>query len=104
MTRTKLGLHRPQRFRDRLEPHRPRAFHQNRVAGPDELVELAQRLVDVRRPARRNPRGSVDVAPWKLSDGEKPIDLELFCSLTDLAVVRGSRPAELGHVAENRNA
>src|SRR5262249_35317591 len=102
-TRTTLGLHRRQRFRYRLEPHRPRTLDQDGVARTDELVELAQRLVDVRRPARRDARSSVDVPSGKLSDGKQLVDLELLGRLADLAVVRRRRPAELRHVTENRN-
>src|SRR4029077_8331543 len=49
-TRTKVGLHRRQRYRYRLESQRPRTFHNHGVAGPDELVEVPQGLVDVRSP------------------------------------------------------
>src|SRR5437660_2221311 len=103
-TRTKLGLHRRQCFRYRLEPHRPRTFHEHGVAGPDELVELTQGLVDVRSPARGNPRGSVDVAACELSHGKELIDLELRSRLADLPVVRRGRAAELSHVPQNRDA
>src|SRR5207247_3817734 len=99
-TRTKLGLHRRQRFRYRLESHRPRTFHEHGVPGPDELVELPQGFVDVRSPARRNTGGSVDVAACELSHGKQLVDLQLRGRPADFLVVRRGRPAEPGHVAE----
>src|SRR5262249_56124291 len=69
-TRTTLGLHRRQRFRYRLEPHRPRTLDQDSVARTHELVELAQRLVDVRRPAPGDAPSSVDAPSGKPSSGQ----------------------------------
>src|SRR6478672_1339994 len=100
-TFTKLGLHRRQRFRDRLEPHRPRALYEHGVSGADDLVEFSQRLVDVWSPARGNARRAVDVAPRVLADGEQLVDSNLRDCLADFVVVAGRRPAELRHVAED---
>src|SRR5256885_5479345 len=98
-TRTKLGLHRRQCFRYRLEPHRPRTFHEHGVPGPDELVELPQGFVDVRSPARRNPCGSADVAACELSYGEQLVDLPLRRRPADFRVVRRGRPGLPRHGA-----
>src|SRR6478672_7861720 len=100
-TRTKLGLHRRQGFRDRLEPHCPRAFDEHSVAGAHELVELSQGLVDVWSPARGNARGALDVAACKLADGEQLLDPKLSHGLAHFVVVAGRRSAQLRHVAEN---
>ena len=60
--------------------------------------------MNVRSPARGNPRGSFDIATCQLSDGEQLADPQLRGRLADLAVVSRSRPAELRHVTENRDA
>src|SRR5262249_57571129 len=44
-TRTTLGLHRRQRFRYRLEPHRPRTLDQDTLAPPHHLVHLPPPLL-----------------------------------------------------------
>src|SRR3989441_2418291 len=100
-TRTKLGLDRRQRFRDRFEPHRPRTLDENGVSGANDLVELAQRLVNVWSPARGDPGRTIHVAPCELADGEQFVDSNLRDCRADFVVVAGRCPAQLRHVAEN---
>src|SRR5690242_5133775 len=96
-TRTKLGLHRRQRLRHRLQLEHPGTFHEHAVA---RTQLLAQRLDRFGRVGYR-----VAAVDARLrADGDQDVDPNLFDGARDLAVGVSGVVTELRHLPEHGDA
>src|SRR6266536_2955964 len=96
-TRTKLGLHRRQRFRHLLEREHAGALDEYAVARLQLLPQRLDRLGGVGGRA-----ATVDPRLW--ADGDQDVDADLFDCAGDLAMSLVGVIAELRHLSEHGDA